>query len=1124
MEHINVERAATHAFVGSVDELGRRLSPSYPINYCEACDVPNLAPPESFFAKIAEAKTALQADEYITASQKAAEAVEILRDLLSADVTGAQKIELLLQRLLLPALIDLLPDGGVMQSIVLGLMMLDRRIAEWYPDAFAGNRLKTLFWEVVNRWRDESEGGGFGESWPFYVVDTSGLAVTVLASVQKLGSERLQVWCGYGWDAPDGFGETNARTAAERTFSMWVELHDDLPVAPESYAEAPPELLDFSIGITLVPLSRALGGPSIVPHLTGDLTRDFKLAGDWTMSVSGGGGAPAGVAGFGAAAAGLGGLLNLKLAYGGKKPAVSWGDGDTPEKGRAMIIEKISVEGAVIGDVEGLDPDKNDARALIRVEKGKVVFGAPGSAFLNRLLPNGIEGTFNAAFGGSVRDGFYWEGGLGTEVFTAVDWKTPKVAGIQLEVPHLRMKLKFEKKEPEEGEEEKGASLSLEAGLGLRLNLGPVKFGVGDLGGKVALTHAVNTDGNVGPFDFSWEIMDPKSVEFVVDTSGVRGEGFLARDPDLDRWTGVWRLKLGRFQLDGVVISEQDSVLGIAWMTNLGIPFPGGSLDGAGVLVGNNRRGDPEAFLAGIKTGAMGAVLFPEDPVGEAPQIIASLTQFFPREEDHLVAGLMLQWHFGGEVRVITAELGVILEWGPDGLSDAYILGQGDMRLEHLPESVYRVHVELFGHYDIEASSFLLRVELRDSRIASGELTGGGLFFYDDSDDESFIASLGGFNPRYSAPPRFAGVPRISAHMSDSPKFKLYFELYIAATSSSFHLGGKLALYAEIKGFVVEGYLALDVLFRSDGEFFLDVAFYIGLKRGGKTLASLEVAGTLAGMSTWSLTGRATLKILFFKVSVPIEWTSKGGGEPDPAQVDAQAALVAALKAPVSWVQDRRGGAIALLDAEREGVWIRPEQGVEVRQDVLPLGETITRLGGSPLLRARRFEVAGLRFAGKAVPSRGTTGRFNLALYRDVDLEEAVRAPFVEETPAGVAVDLGTVALGEDVAGLVEHEEIVVDDRFVPAAARATAFATRSSLPENLAEPPAIQSEEAYYAAPRNLFQAAPPRFVVTDTSLRVRYGDAGVGVAFTDARDRVQEARDQKVRRYVVRRHEIAA
>ena len=95
------------------------------------------------------------------------------------------------------------------------------------------------------------------------------------------------------------------------------------------------------------------------------------------------------------------------------------------------------------------------------------------------------------------------------------------------------------------------------------------------------------------------------------------------------------------------------------------------------------------------------------------------------------------------------------------------------MSLKHLPRDVYRVQVDLFGHYDVEAGTFFLRAELRDSRLASGELTGGGLICYDDAAEERFVVSLGGFNPRYAAPAKLQGVPRITAHLADRPALKI---------------------------------------------------------------------------------------------------------------------------------------------------------------------------------------------------------------------------------------------------------------------------------------------------------------------------------------------------------------
>ena len=37
-DDVDLARAATHAYVGSIEELGRRLEPSVGVDYCEACD------------------------------------------------------------------------------------------------------------------------------------------------------------------------------------------------------------------------------------------------------------------------------------------------------------------------------------------------------------------------------------------------------------------------------------------------------------------------------------------------------------------------------------------------------------------------------------------------------------------------------------------------------------------------------------------------------------------------------------------------------------------------------------------------------------------------------------------------------------------------------------------------------------------------------------------------------------------------------------------------------------------------------------------------------------------------------------------------------------------------------
>ena len=45
MSHLDLRQAAAQAFLGCLLELARRLEPSSGMDYCEACDVPDLALP-----------------------------------------------------------------------------------------------------------------------------------------------------------------------------------------------------------------------------------------------------------------------------------------------------------------------------------------------------------------------------------------------------------------------------------------------------------------------------------------------------------------------------------------------------------------------------------------------------------------------------------------------------------------------------------------------------------------------------------------------------------------------------------------------------------------------------------------------------------------------------------------------------------------------------------------------------------------------------------------------------------------------------------------------------------------------------------------------------------------------
>ena len=62
-----------------------------------------------------------------------------------------------------------------------------------------------------------------------------------------------------------------------------------------------------------------------------------------------------------------------------------------------------------------------------------------------------------------------------------------------------------------------------------------------------------------------------------------------------------------------------------------------------------------------MKTGALDDVLFPENPVADAPRIISRYKQLFPIEPDSLLLGPMLELSFS-EPPIVYVRLGLIFE------------------------------------------------------------------------------------------------------------------------------------------------------------------------------------------------------------------------------------------------------------------------------------------------------------------------------------------------------------------------------------------------------------------------------------------------------------------------------
>src|SRR5262245_61063215 len=188
--------------------------------------------------------------------------------------------------------------------------------------------------------------------------------------------------------------------------------------------------------------------------------------------------------------------------------------------------------------------------------------------------------------------------------------------------------------------------------------------------------------------------------------------------------------------------------------------------------------------------------MFPDDPLGKATQYLAALERLFPTQKDASVIGLSAKLSgFGG---MLTLDLGVLLDFHSSTLRRVYIVAQfvGLLRKPKPGETIdpltqpFRILADGVASYDTKDDARHPRIQLRNSRIWAGELTGGASLFHGspetDSTRRGTYISIGGFHPDYVPPGNKIFVPeRLALTLSKGDHLKIQAQAYAAFTPSS---------------------------------------------------------------------------------------------------------------------------------------------------------------------------------------------------------------------------------------------------------------------------------------------------------------------------------------------------
>lgn len=668
--------------------------------------------------------------------------------------------------------------------------------------------------------------------------------------MSRRGGLPLQVL--YGWDAPPAPGASIAEAIAQRTLSFVLGWRNENDV-------------ETSVLFSSVLIPAVHGGPGLALRFEG-ADMQAPLGGDWVLDAA------------------LDSSLALVWKFGdditvsgAAGATVSLGVSRPPDPARKPTVLPILGNTRVeLGDVDlRLTAGANELDAKVTLHNAALVIGKDSAdSFSGSRMPGtGVRGDFDLVIGVSSVRGVYLGGTAGISATIPLN----KDVG-PLHLDTLRIEVR-----PDSAT----SAIRVSAGLTLSLEIGPVLAVVDGIGVRLDVSFP-QTGANLGVVDVRPKFQWPRGIGVTIDAGAVSGGGYIYFDPDNGRYAGVLQLELKTFSIKAIGLLDTKlpgGKKGFSFLIIISAEFSpialamGFTLNGVGGLAGLHRTIVVEALQAGVRNHAVDDILFPDDPVKNAPRIISDLQKFFPPMQGRYVFGPMalIGW---GTPTLITIELGIILEL-PAPLR-ILLLGQLHCTLPETKPALIELHVDILGVLDFGAKLFALDGVIHDSKIGAFAISGDFAVRLRWGASSSFALSVGGFHPRFALPDQFPSLRRLTLALSEGDNPRLTMQCYFAVTSNSLQFGARADLYAAAGKFNVSGWIDFNVLivFRP---FSLraDLSAGFALRRGSRYLAGIHIEATLTGPGPWHVWGSASITILCWDVSVDFDLTI-GSATPQP--------------------------------------------------------------------------------------------------------------------------------------------------------------------------------------------------------------------------------------------------
>jgi hypothetical protein len=653
---------------------------------------------------------------------------------------------------------------------------------------------------------------------------------------------------------------------------------------------------------------------------------------------------------------------------------------------------------------------------------GKIqISTSDADSFLKGILPsNGLQMDVDFAIGWSTNRGLYISGGAGSG-----QSGFEKSVSIGKTVGPLTLDTLYCSFIAVED------AVRVAISIGGSVKLGPLEVSVDKVGVISALEsiRPGEAPGILGSKNLKFSFKPPDGLGLAINSDLVTGGGYLYTDVEKGEYTGILSLDIKGIGVTAVGIlstKRPDGREGFSLLIIISAEFQpiqlgfGFRLNGVGGLLGLNRTVAIEILKEGIKNHTLDSVLFPPNPIENAPRIISDIKRVFPDAEGRFIFGPMAKFGWGTPT-VIVADIGLALEV-PEPIR-LILLGKirAVLPAEQIP--LVQLNMDVLGVLDFEKSTVSIDASLYESRLLAYTLSGDMALRAAWGTNPLFILSVGGLNPRFQPPPSFPTLSRLQVSIGVGNNPRLSLEAYLAITSNTVQFGALLELYAEAYGFNVKGHLGFDCLFQiSPFQFIADISGGVAFRRGNRTLASVHLKATLSGPRPWRAKGKARISFFFFSASVPFDVEWGDASQVSLPAIDVWSELRKALEDPRNWsaiLPPMTSRSVSYrnnthTDSEDIIVVIDPFGSLVLRQRVAPLNRKLTKFGNSVPLSDSLFSITEVNTGNtKLTRISKEHDLFAPSQFREMSDDEKLSVPEFERMESGISISSGAATTAD---------------------------------------------------------------------------------------------------------------